>query len=52
MAKQIYSEFRITHKTKDEKEDFDIKLQNSLKLHGYKTKAEWIKDKYRELLKS
>lgn len=50
MAKQIYTEFRITHKNTEDKENFEKKLNEALKESGYGSKVEWIKEKYRELI--
>jgi hypothetical protein len=50
--KQIYTEFRITHKTQEDKEEYEQKLNEALKQNGYSGKVDWIKEKYRELIKS
>lgn len=46
-----YTEFRISHKTKEEKQEYELKLDEALKKRGYKSRIEWIKEQYRELLK-
>jgi|GEM_PF-6857343 len=50
MAKQLYTEFRITHTTQEDKEKFEQKLNEALKQKNYSGKIEWLKEKYRELI--
>lgn len=47
---RIYTEIRISHKTEEEKQEYERKLSEALKQAGYKSKTEWLNDKYRELL--
>lgn len=47
---RIQTEIRISHKTKEEKQIYEYQLDEALKLKGYKNRAEWINEKYRELV--
>ena len=49
---RIYTEIRISHKTIEEKQEYEIALDKALKKHGYKTRTEFIQEKIRELIKS
>ncbi|MBY6889337.1 hypothetical protein HYH68_16215 [Clostridium botulinum] len=46
---RVYTEIRISHKNKEEKIEYEKKLDKSLKKKGYKSRTEWINEKYREL---
>jgi metal-responsive CopG/Arc/MetJ family transcriptional regulator len=48
---RIYTEFRISHKTLEDKKQYEQKLDDALKNAGYKSRSEWINEKYRELIK-
>ncbi|EKX79939.1 hypothetical protein [Clostridium botulinum] len=48
---RIYTEIRIAHKDKEEKEEYEKKLDEALKEQGYKNRAEWLNEKYRDLIK-
>lgn len=48
---RIYTEFRISHKTLEDKKQYEQKLDDALKKAGYKSRSEWINEKYRELIK-
>lgn len=48
--KPIYTEIRIRHKSKEEKGNFEAKLEKALKEKGYSGRVEWIKESYRELI--
>jgi metal-responsive CopG/Arc/MetJ family transcriptional regulator len=48
---RIYTELRISHKTIEEKQDYERKLDEALKAKGYKDRTEWLKEKYRELIR-
>lgn len=47
---RVYTEIRIAHKTKEEKQEYERKLDEALKSKGYKSRSEWINEKYRELI--
>jgi hypothetical protein len=49
---RIYTEIRISHKTLEEKQEYEEALDKALKKHGYKTRTEFIQEKIRELIKS
>jgi len=51
MAGKIYTELRIPHKNKKDKLDFETKLNKLLREHGYNNRIEWVREKYRELIK-
>jgi len=48
---KIYTETRINHKTKEDKEEYENKFNEALKKQGYSGRVEWFNEKYRELLK-
>lgn len=48
---RLYTEIRISHKTIEEKSEYERKLDEELKKQGYKSRTEWINEKYRELIK-
>ena len=50
--KAIYTEIRIRHKSKEEKKEFEEKLDKALKEKGYSGRVEWIKELYRGLINS
>ena len=50
MAK-IYTEIRITHKTRESKQKYERNLDEKLRESGYKSRTEWLNEKYRELMK-
>ena len=43
MAKRIYTEIRIHHKTTDEKEQFEKQLDDKVKATGFSSRAEYIR---------
>ena len=47
---RIYTEFRISHKTLEEKQEYEKKLDEALNAAGYKNRNEWLNEKYRELI--
>lgn len=47
--KQIYTEIRIAHKSIKDKNDFEEKLDVQLSAKGYANRAEFIREKIREL---
>ena len=47
---RIYTEIRVSHKTQEEKDEYEKQLEEALKLNGYKNRSEWINEKYRELV--
>ena len=51
MAEKIYTELRILHKSRKDKLDFETKLNNVLREQGYNSRIEWVREKYRELIK-
>jgi recombinational DNA repair protein RecR len=46
---RTYTEIRINHKGLEEKQKFETELDQLLKSRGYNSRAEWIREKYREL---
>lgn len=48
---RMYTEIRIAHKSKEEKEEYEKRLDEALKKKGYKNRTEWLNEKYRELIK-
>lgn len=50
MPKLIYTEIRISHKTQDEKKEYESKLDEALKNRGYKNRNEFFKEKIRDLI--
>lgn len=50
MAKQIVTEIRITHKSLEDKTEYEKKLDEALKENGYSNRIEFIKEKIRELV--
>lgn len=48
---RIYTELRISHKTIEEKQEYEKKLDEALKAQGYKSRTEWLNEKYRELIR-
>ena len=51
MAEKIYTELRIPHKSQKEKLEFELKLNEVLREQCYNSRIEWIREKYRELIK-
>jgi len=51
MTGKIYTELRIPHKNQKEKLKFELKLNQVLKEQCYNSRIEWIREKYRELIK-
>ncbi|MCB2294515.1 hypothetical protein LGK95_13455 [Clostridium algoriphilum] len=51
MTGKIYTELRIPHKSQKEKLKFELKLNKVLKEQCYNSRIEWIREKYRELIK-
>jgi metal-responsive CopG/Arc/MetJ family transcriptional regulator len=45
-----YTEFRISHKTAEDKKQFEATLDKALKEKGYRNRIEWLNDMYRKLL--
>lgn len=50
MVTKIYTEIRIAHKTTEDKEEYESKLDEALNQNGYRNRVEWIAEKYRELI--
>ena len=48
---RIYSEIRISHKTEEDKQEYERKLDEALKSLGYRNRTEFITEKIREILK-
>lgn len=48
---RIHTEIRISHKTIKEKQEYERKLDEALKAQGYKSRTEWLNEKYRELIR-
>jgi len=51
MIGKIYTEIRIPHKSKKEKLKFETKLNEMLRQQCYNSRIEWVREKYRELIK-
>ena len=51
MVEKIYTELRIPHKCKKDKLKFEFKLNKKLSEQGYSSRIEWVREKYRELIK-
>lgn len=49
--KQIYTDFRVTHTTLEDKIAFEQALAIALKKQGYAGRVEFIREKIRELIK-
>lgn len=49
---RIYTEIRISHKTEEEKKEYEEKLDQALKENGYSNRNEFIKEKIRGLTKN
>ena len=49
--KQIYTEIRISHKTKEDKSEYENLLDLNLMIKGYANRTEFIREKIRELVK-
>ena len=47
---RINTEIRISHKTLEEKVEYERQLDEALKRWGYKNRTEWVNEKYRELI--
>ena len=52
MIRKIYTELRIPHKSKKDKLEFETKLNKLLRKQGYSSRIEWVREKYRELIKT
>lgn len=50
MATRLFTEIRITHKTMEEKEQYEQKFDEALKENGYSNRVEFLKEKIRELI--
>jgi len=48
---KIYTEIRISHKTEEDKEEYERKLYQALKSAGYNNRNEFIKECIRNLIK-
>lgn len=48
---RVYTEIRISHKTEEEKIEYERNLDEALKEKGYRSRTEWLNEKYRELVK-
>ena len=51
MSPSFYTEIRIIHKNKEDKETYEIKLKESLVKAGYSNRTEYVKEKLRDLMK-
>jgi len=49
---RIYTEIRISHKTIEEKQEYEAALDKALKKHCYKSRTEFVQEKIRELIKN
>lgn len=49
--KLYYTETRITHKSLEDKIEYETNLSEALKKNGYKGRVEYMAEKYRELIK-
>ena len=47
---RIYTEVRISHKTEEDKQEYERKLDEALKSLGYRNRTEFISEKIRELI--
>jgi hypothetical protein len=47
--RRISTEFRVSHKTVEEKTEYELKLDQKLKEAGYKNRNEFIKECIRHL---
>ena len=47
----IYTEIRISHKTKEDKKNYEEKLDVQLAVKGYTNRSVFIREKIRELVK-
>ena len=47
----IYTEIRITHKTEEDKKEYEKKLAENLKKNGYSNRVEYFKECIRNLSK-
>ena len=46
-----YTEFRITHKSKEAKAEYEANLDKALHQEGYSNRSEFIREKIRALIK-
>lgn len=51
MAK-IYTEIRLPHKSIEEKKEYENKLDEAIKQNGYSSRAEFVREKIRELIRN
>lgn len=49
--KPVYTEIRISHKTKEDKSNYEDIFDLNLMIKGYANRAEFIREKIRELIK-
>lgn len=49
---RIQTKFVIDHKTQEDREEYEKKLDKALKNGGYSTRIEFIKESIRRLIKS
>ena len=49
---RIYTGIRISHKTEEEKIEYEKELDKALKLKGYRNRTEWINSEFRKLIQS
>ena len=50
MSPFFYTEIRIKHKSKEDKADYEAKLDLNLMIKGYANRVEFIREKIRELV--
>ena len=51
MAKKHITEIRINHKSEEEKNEYELKLNEALIKAGYKSRVEFIQESIRNLIK-
>lgn len=51
MSPRFYTEIRISHKTIEEKKEYEEKLNQAIVNKGYKDKNEFVREKIRNLVK-
>lgn len=49
--RKLYTEIRIEHSTKEQKKEFELKLDTALKQKGYVSRTEYIREQLRKLIK-
>jgi len=51
MRNLYYTEIRIVHKTHDDKVKYDEKVDKALEESGYRSRTEFVQEKFRNLIK-